>query len=711
MMTVLEYAQDVGKSVDDIIRLGAMFDLNFEDEDYMLSQDDIVILDNNLDKLADQTETDEEVEELEEESNDSEEVEYFEEKYYEEEESKVKKTQAKKSKKVSKIDRKNMYKSKEKLVSNVVENEEVVLESDEIAFKEGMTVGELASALDVNATNIIKHLMMQGIMATINNSLTLEQVESIAIEYDKIVKEVKEVGEADFEELEFNDDEASLEKRAPIITIMGHVDHGKTTLLDTLRKSNVVDGEAGGITQHIGAYQITHHDDKLTFLDTPGHEAFTKMRARGASVTDIVIIVVAADDGVKPQTIEAIDHARASKVPMIVAVNKMDLPAANPDRVKQELSAHNVVCEEWGGDIIFTEISAKHGQGIDKLLDNVLLLCELAELKANPKRYAMGTVVEARVDKGKGVVATVLVQNGTLRLGDPIVVGASYGKVRSMHDSYGHELTHADPSMPVEITGISEAPNAGDKFMAFESEKKAKSISNERRNQLKEKNKQGNVAVTLDTLFDKIQEQQLKELPILLKADVQGSVEAVKNSIERLEIGDVVINVVRASVGAITESDVLLAEASGAILVGFNVRPNGQARQKASEAGVEIRTYNIIYKVVEELEQAMKGMLDPEYEEVVLGQVEVRETIKVSKVGTVAGCYVTDGMVKSSAQIRLIRDGIVVFEGELSSLKRFKDDVKEVKNGYECGLTIKDYNDIKIGDVVEAFEMKLVKVD
>lgn len=710
MMTVLEYSQDVGKSVEDIIKLGAMFDLIFEDEDHMLTQDDIILLDNNLTKLTEETISEEVTTDESEETTEESDIEYFEEKYFEDEESKVRKTQSKKSKKVSKTDRKNMYKNKEKLTQNVVEVEEVVLEKDEIAFKEGMTVGELASALDVGATNIIKQLMMQGVMATINNSLTYEQVETIAIEHDKIVKLVKEVSEADFEELEFSDSDDALEKRAPIITIMGHVDHGKTTLLDVLRQSNVVEGEAGGITQHIGAYQIKHHDDRLTFLDTPGHEAFTKMRARGASITDIVIVVVAADDGVKPQTVEAIDHARASNVPLIIAVNKMDLPTANPDRVKQELSAHNIVCEEWGGDVIFTEISAKQGTNIDKLLDNVILVAEVAELKANPKRYGMGTVIEARVDKGKGVVASVVVQNGTLRLGDPIVVGASYGKVRSMHDSYGHELTHAEPSMPVEITGISDAPNAGDKFMAFENEKKAKSISNERKSLQKEKNKQGNVAVTLDTLFEKIQEQKLKELPILLKADVQGSVEAVKNSIEKLEIGDVVINVVRASVGAITESDVLLAEASGAILVGFNVRPNGQARQKASEAGVEIRTYNIIYKVVEELEQAMKGLLDPEYEEVILGQVEVRETIKVSKVGTVAGCYVTDGMIKSSALIRLVRDGIVVYEGELSSLKRFKDDVKEVKNGYECGLTIKDYNDIKIGDTIEAYEMKLVKV-
>ncbi|MFV0425086.1 MAG: translation initiation factor IF-2 [Bacilli bacterium] len=708
-MTLKEYANDVNKSIKDLIDLGKKFDLIFEDEEHMLTEDDIILLDNNLSLIENSGDSVIEEETLVEETDGSEEVEFFEEKYFQAEESKVKKSKAKKDK-ISSKDRKKMYKNKEKLVANVVENEEVKLEKDEIAYKEGMSVADLSEALSVNATELIKHLMMQGIMATINNTLTFEQVESVAIEYDKMVVAIKDVTEADFEDIEFNDDEKQLETRAPIITIMGHVDHGKTTLLDTLRTTNVVDGEAGGITQHIGAYQIDHKNEKLTFLDTPGHEAFSKMRARGASVTDIVIIVVAADDGVKPQTIEAIDHAKASKVPLIIAVNKMDLPTANPDRVKQELSNHGVMCEEWGGDVIFVEISAKNGEGLDKLLDNIKLIAEMEDLKANPSRYAMGTVIEARVDKGKGVVSTILVQNGTLRLGDPIVVGASYGRVRTMHDSYGVELTHAGPSTPVEITGVSEAPYAGDRFMAFESEKKAKAISNERTVALKERNTAGSVAVTLDTLFDKIQEQQLKELPILLKADVQGSVEAVRNSIEKLEVGDVVINVVRASVGAVTESDVLLAEASGAIIIGFNVRPNATAKQKAAEDGVEIRHYNIIYKVVEELESAMKGLLDPEYEEHVLGQVEVRETIKVSKIGTVAGCYVTDGMVKSDASIRLIRDGIVIYEGELSSLKRFKDDVKEVKNGYECGMTIKNYNDIKIGDVIEAFEMRQIKV-
>lgn len=709
MMTLKEYANDVNKSIEDLIKLGEKFDLVFEDEEDMLSQDDIIILDNNLNLIDGSTTEEVAVEDEEEIEEKIETVEFFEEKYEQEEEAKVKKSIAKKNK-VSSKDRKKMYKSKEKLVQNIVENEEVKLEKDEIAYKENMTVADLSEALNVSATELIKHLMMQGIMATINNVLTLEQVESVAIEYDKMVVAVKDVTEADFEDIEFNDDDKDLEKRAPIITIMGHVDHGKTTLLDTLRTSSVVEGEAGGITQHIGAYQIEHKGDKLTFLDTPGHEAFSKMRARGASVTDIVIIVVAADDGVKPQTVEAIDHAKASKVPLIIAVNKVDLPTANSDRVKQELSNYGVLCEEWGGDVIFTEISAKFGQGLDVLLDNIKLVAEIEDLKANPSRYAMGTVIEARVDKGKGVVSTILVQNGTLRLGDPIVVGASYGKVRSMHDSYGTEVTHAGPSAPVEITGISEAPYAGDRFMAFESEKKAKSISNERTVALKERNTAGSVAVTLDTLFDKIQEQQLKELPILLKADVQGSVEAVKNSIEKLEVGDVVVTIVRASVGAITESDVLLAEASGAIIIGFNVRPNATAKQKAAEDGVEIRHYNIIYKVVEDLESAMKGMLDPEYEEHVLGQVEVRETIKVSKIGTVAGCYVTDGLVKSDASIRLIRDGIVIYDGELSSLKRFKDDVKEVKNGYECGVTIKNYNDIKIGDVIEAYEMRQIKV-
>ncbi|MFV0499498.1 MAG: translation initiation factor IF-2 [Bacilli bacterium] len=707
MMTLQEYANDVKKSVEDLIKLGAKFDLILKGKEHVLTEDDIIILDNNLNLIESNVE---EKNNKEADNAGNEQSDFFEEKFFQAEESKVKKSKKKKEK-VSSKDRKKMYKNKEKLVENTVELEEVKLDQDEIAYKEGMRVADLAKVLEINATEIIKILMSQGIMATINNVLTLEQVETIAIEYDKMVVEIKDLTEADFEDIEFNDNVDDLEKRAPIITIMGHVDHGKTTLLDTLRTTNVVDGEAGGITQHIGAYQIEHNGEKLTFLDTPGHEAFTKMRARGASVTDIVIIVVAADDGVKPQTIEAIDHAKASKVPLIIAVNKVDLPAANIDRVKQELSNCNIISEEWGGDTIFVNISAKYGDGLDNLLDNIKLIAEVEDLKANPSRYAMGTVIEARVDKGKGVVSTILIQNGTLRLGDPIVVGASYGKVRTMHDSYGTEVTHALPSTPVEITGIGEAPFAGDKFMAFESEKKAKSISNERAVTLKEKSISGSVAVTLDTLFDKIQEQQLKELPILLKADVQGSVEAVKNSIEKLEVGDVVINVVRASVGAITESDVLLASTSGAIIIGFNVRPNSTAKQKANEDNVEIRHYNIIYKVVEDLESAMKGLLDPEFEEVNLGQVEVRETIKVSKIGTVAGCYVTDGLIKSDASIRLIRDGIVIYEGELSSLKRFKDDVKEVKNGYECGLTIKNYNDIKIGDILEAYELRQIKVD
>ncbi len=709
MMTVKEYSQDVNKSVEDIIKLGKMFDLVFEDEDYMLSQDDIILLDNNL-KLIDEA-VEEEVVVTEEESSDD--IEFLENKFFEEEESKISKVSAKKIKqkhKASKEDKKMMYKSKEKLITNTVEQEEVVLTDEEVAFRENMTIGEFAEVLGISATQIIKSLMQQGIIATINNSISLEAAEKIALEHDKIIKEIKELSEADFDEIVFEDSNESVVERAPIITIMGHVDHGKTTLLDNLRKSSIVDDEAGGITQHIGAYQVEHNNHKLTFLDTPGHEAFTQMRSRGASVTDIVIIVVAADDGVKPQTIEAIDHAKASSSPIIIAVNKIDLPNSNVERVKQELSQHNIISEDWGGDIIFTEISAKFGDNIDKLLDNILLVAELEELKANPARYAMGTVIESRVDKGKGVVATLLVQNGTLRLGDPVVVGSSYGKIRTMHDSHGHEMLQAEPSTPIEITGLSATPSAGDKFMAFENEKKAKQIAAEREKLMNERNKVVSKPVTLDSLFEKIQEQKLKELHIVLKTDVHGSAEAVKSSIEGLKIGDVVINVVRSSVGAISESDVLLATASNALIIGFNVRPNASAKQKAQEEGIEIKTYNIIYKIVEDLEQAMKGMLDPEFEEIVTGQVEIRETIKASKVGTIGGCYVTDGVIKRESLIRLIRDGIVIYEGVLSSLKRFKDDVKEVKNGYECGLTIKNYNDIKVGDVIEAYEMKQIKV-
>ncbi len=701
MMTIKEYAQDVNKTEEEIIKLCEILGIVLEDYEYdMLDQESITILDNNLDQLSTTevipTAEKEVIEELEE-------KEYFDEKYEEVEERKAKK-------RVSKSDRKNMYKSKDKLQANVVQQQEYELAADEIIKHENMTVKDLAKELEVNPTEIISFLMKQGIMATINNTLTLEQVELVALEYDKIVVEVNDITEAHFEELEFEDSEENLEERPPIITIMGHVDHGKTTLLDMLRKTNIVDDEAGGITQHIGAYQINYNDHLLTFLDTPGHEAFTQMRARGASVTDIVILVVAADDGVMPQTREAIDHAKAAGVPLLIAVNKIDKPTANVEKIKTDLAAHDIVCEEWGGNYIFTEISAKENMNLDKLLENIILVSELEELKANPNRYAMGTVIETRVDHGRGVVATLLVQNGSLRLSDPIVVGKHYGKVRSMSDDLGHEIVTAIPSQPVEITGLSSLPSAGDKFMAFENEKRAKQISSERAELDRLRNQKVSTPTTLESLFEQIKESEFKELNIVLKADVHGSLEAVKSSIEKMMIQDVKINVVRASVGAISESDVLLASVSKAILIGFNVRPNAVARKKAEEEKVEIRLYNIIYKIIEDLELAMKGLLDPEFEEKVLGQLEVRETYKVSKLGTVAGCFVTDGIVKSSSLIRLIRDGIVVHEGELSSLKRFKDNVKEVKTGYDCGIMINGFNDIKVGDVVEAYEMQQIEV-
>ena len=485
---------------------------------------------------------------------------------------------------------------------------------------------------------------------------------------------------------------------------MGHVDHGKTTLLDTIRKTNVALGEAGGITQAISAYQINYKGKPITFIDTPGHAAFTEMRARGASITDIVIIIVAADDGVMPQTREAIDHAKAAGVPILVAINKIDKPGANPERVKTELSECGLTPDNWGGDTIYTEISAKENINIDELLENILLVAEMEQYKANPSRYAIGTVIESRLDKQVGPIATILIQNGTLRLGDPLVVGTSYGKVRVMKNDKGEEITEAYPSSPVEITGLSETPTAGDKFMAFESEKQAKSISDQRKEQAKQNNRKSNDAVTLDDLFSKINEG-LKEINVIVKADVNGSSEAVKNSLEKIEVEDVRIKVIRSSVGAITESDVVLAKASNAIIIGFNIRPNNSIRDYAKENGVEIRLYDIIYKVVEEMEAAMKGMLDPVYEEKVLGSAEVRQLFKFSKVGVIAGSYVIDGIIKNDAKARIIRDGVVVYDGQINSLQREKDSVKEVKKGFECGLTIENFNDIKVKDIIEAYEL------
>ena len=547
-----------------------------------------------------------------------------------------------------------------------------------------------------------------GMMANINASLDFDTVEIIVSDYNKTLKSETSRDEVNFEELEIIDDPKDLVERPPVITIMGHVDHGKTTLLDTIRKTNVAEGEAGGITQAIGAYQIEYNGKKLTFIDTPGHAAFTEMRARGASITDIVIIIVAADDGVMPQTKEAIDHAKAAGVPIIVAVNKIDKPAANIEKVLTEMSANGLQPEEWGGDIMFVNISAKTGQGIDDLLERILLLSEIGELKANPNRYASGTVIESKIDKNSGVVTNVLVQNGTLRLGDPIVVGNISGKVRTLKNDKGENLVEALPSMPVSITGLSESPAAGDKFMAFESEKKAKTIATERQKIEKERQNRPKTAISLDDLFNRVEAGE-KEINVILKADVKGSEEAVKNSLLKLDVDGIKVNVIRSGIGGISESDVILADASNAIIIGFNIRPDHKVSETAKDKGIEIRYYDIIYKVVEDMEDALKGKLEPEYEEKVLGTAEVRKIFKFSKVGTIAGSYVTSGIVKRNAKSRIIRDGVVINDSTIASLAREKDQVKEVKQGLECGITIDNFNDIKEGDVIEAYELVEIK--
>jgi len=596
-----------------------------------------------------------------------------------------------------------MYKNKEKLTGNEVKEDENV-----ILYKEGMTVSELAKELDVNPTEVIKKLMNLGIMASLNNSLSYDDVEMIVIDYDKTLKSFESQDITNFEKLEITDDEKDLEPRPAVVTIMGHVDHGKTSLLDYIRHSHVTEGEFGGITQHIGAYQIENNGKKITFIDTPGHAAFTEMRARGASVTDIVIIIVAADDGVMPQTEEAIDHAKAANVPILVAVNKIDKPGANPEKVMNEMAARGLTPEEWGGDIIYTNISCKTGEGIDKLLENIQLITEMEDLKANPNRYAMGTVIESKLDKNVGSTVTLLVQNGTLRLGDPIVVGTTFGKVRTLKNDLGKEVVEASPSTPVEITGLSEVPSSGDRFMAFETEKEAKNIAENRALQAKIKKDKSNKAVTLDDIFNKIQ-SGIKEINVVLKTDVKGTEEAVKNALSKIEVEDVRVKVIRSGVGTITESDIVLANASDAIIIGFNVRPTAKTLEVAKEYNVDIRLHNIIYKLVEEMEDAMKGMLDPEYEEKTIGTAEVRKLFKFSKVGTIAGTMVTDGIIKSDAKARLIRDGVVVYEGEINTVQKEKDSVKEVKQGFECGITLVNFSDIKEGDIIEAYEMVEIK--
>lgn len=693
MMSVSDYAIDVSLNVNTILELCKKLGIKALSEDDMLDEEAIIMLDNEIDN----SDFDEEEEEtiIEEEPKNI--------------KQEVKKNNKKNNKPTNKSltnkknefmkKRKEMYKHKDKLKTN-----SVIIGNDVILYKEGMTVGELATSLNVKAGEIIKKLMTLGMMMNLNAVIDYDTTEIIVNDYKKILKKEEYTKETNFEELELIDDATELVERPPVVTIMGHVDHGKTTLLDTIRKTNVVGGEAGGITQAIGAYQITYNDKKITFIDTPGHAAFTEMRARGASITDIVIIIVAADDGVMPQTKEAVDHAKAANVPIIVAVNKMDKPDANRDKVLTEMAELGIMPEDWGGDVMFVDISAKTGMGIDNLLERILLISELEELKANPNRYASGTVIESKHDKNSGVITTLLIQNGTLRIGDAIVVGNYAGKIRTLKNDCNESLVSAGPSTPVSITGLSESPSAGDKFMVFESDKKAKTIANERLMKSKDNSTKSNQSVNLNDLFNKI-ESGAKEINIILKADVKGSEEAVKNSLLKLDVEGIKINIIRSDIGTISESDIVLASASDAIIIGFNIRPDNKTMDYAKERNVDIRLYNIIYKLVEEMEQAMHGKLEPVYEEKVLGQAEVRKLFKFSKVGTIAGSMVTSGIIKRDAKARIIRDGVIIYDGNINTIAREKDQVKEVKNGIECGITIENYNDIKERDIIEAYEI------
>ena len=701
MMNVKEYASDVARSVDEILKLCKKLGIEAT-EDTELSEDEIVLLDNELVSIEEEEPVNEEFMEKVELEDKAEELAQEARWMQSSEKPKKKVKQPVKNENNKKFlkEKKSLYKHREKLMTNDSQ-------SDVVYYKSGMTVSDLAHSLNVTSTELIKKLIGLGIMATLNNAIEYDVAEVLVLDYGKTLKKEETADIANFEEYEIVDDEKDLIKRPPVVTIMGHVDHGKTSLLDYIRKTNVAGGEAGGITQAIGAYQITYHGEKITFIDTPGHEAFTAMRARGAQVTDIVVIIVAADDGVMPQTKEAIDHAKAAGVPILVAINKMDKPGANPDRVLTQLNEAGLVPESWGGDTIVTNISAVTGMGVDELLDNILLVAEMKELKANPKRYATGTVLESKLDKQTGSIVTILIDNGTLRLGDPVVVGTSYGKIRTMKNDLGQQIAEALPATPVEITGLDSRPTAGDKFMAFETEKQARSISEERKERAKSKDT-NRTGLSLDELFGKIQDGA-KELAIVLKADVTGSEQAVKQSLEKIKVDDIHVNIIRSGVGTITESDVVLAKASNAIIIGFNVRPSAATVAAAKEAGVEIRLYNIIYKVVEELEDAMKGMLEPEYEEKVDGEAEIRKIFKFSKIGNIAGCKVTKGVVKNHDKARLVRDGIVIYDGSISSIHHEKDQVKEVKKDMECGITLENYQDIKEGDIIEAYQLVEIK--
>ena len=702
MMSVSEYANSVDLSIAEVLKKASELGIEVKKADDELSDEDVIILDNAISlistdtdrTLEDNDDIDEVVESIMESSNiakinDTEKKQKL-----------KKKSQIASSKEEYMNKRKEMYKHKEKLMTNT-KDENIIL------YKENMTVKDLADELAINPNEIIKKLMGLGLMVNVNQTIDFDNASLIAMEYEKTLKKEETQNVANFEEYEITDNESDLVGRPPVVTIMGHVDHGKTSLLDYIRNSKVTETEFGGITQHIGAYQVEHNGSKITFIDTPGHAAFTEMRARGASVTDIVIIIVAADDGVMPQTKEAIDHAKAAGVPIVVAVNKIDKPEANKERIRQEMSEAGITPESWGGEYPFVDISAITGEGIDLLLETIQTISEVECFKANPNRYAVGTVIESRVDKNIGGVASLLIQNGTLRLGDPVVVGTCFGKIRTMKNDLGESIVESGPSTPVEITGLSDNPSAGDRFMAFETESESKSVASKRASAARDA-KVKTTSMSLDDLFSKINAGQ-KEINVVLKTDVRGSEEAVRNALEKIDIEGVRVVVIRSGIGTITESDVVLANASNAIIIGFNVSPSSITKEVAKEYNVEIRLYTIIYKVVEEMELAMKGLLDPEFEEKAVGTATIRKIFKFSKVGNIAGVYVTDGSIKNSCPARLVRDGIVIYEGKIASVQREKDSVKEVKKGFECGITLENFIDIREGDTIEAYEMVEVK--
>ena len=713
MMTLEDYALDTGKTVEEIKALCDKVGIKYDDENTLLDDISITLLDNEMQDEEDYIEgdVDDEIREeirLKEEVEDKAEELAYDTKIDLEDTTSFTKVKPKRSNKTetNKKDflkeRKKMYKNKEKLQSN-----ETVQDENVILYKENMTVTDLAGLLDIAPIELVKKLMGLGVMANVNQAIDYDSAEIITSEYNKVLKKEETADISNFEQFEIEDKEEDLIERPPVVTVMGHVDHGKTTLLDYIRNSDVVAGEAGGITQAIGAYSVECNGKKITFIDTPGHAAFTEMRARGAQMTDIVIIIVAADDGIMPQTKEAIDHAKAANVPIIVAINKIDKPEANIERIMTALVENGLTPEEWGGDIIVNKISAKTGEGVEGLLENILLVAEMQEYKANPSRYATGAVIEAKKDNKVGSTATLLIQNGTLRLGDPIVIGDYAGKVRTLKDDKGNNIVEATPSTPVEVTGISEVPSAGDKFMAFESEKQAKEIARER--QLRSREKDTNFSgMTLEDLFGRIKEGQ-QEIKVVLKADVNGSLEAVRNALEKIDVEGVKVSVIRGGVGAITESDIVLASASNAIIIGFNVRGNNSTMDTAKQYGIEIKTYDIIYKVVEDMENAMKGMLEPEYEEKVLGTAEIRQLFKFSKVGLIAGCHVLSGSIKNNLKARIIRDDVIVYNGAVNTLQHEKDQVKEVKKDMDCGITLENCQDYKEGDIIEVYELVEIK--